>query len=171
MSVTPHSDLTATPSSADGAWSPQRGEQFWYMGGKVRVLLTGEDTGGTLTVLEFTDPAGFAPPMHLHEREAEVWSVLEGEVMVVVDGERHDLGEGQAVYSPANTAHSYLVRSPGSRLTATFVPAGIEHHFMENGSPITPGDDEPAPFDIDVVVASIIEYGVRLAGPPPTLEG
>ncbi len=160
----------AQSSPGQGAWSPQRGEAFWYLGGKVRVLLTGEDTGGTLSVLEFTDPVGHAPPMHLHEREAETWTVLEGKVMVVVDGARHEIGQGEAVYSPLGTVHSYLVRSPSARLIATYVPAGIERHFIENGAPITEGSEEPAPFDIDAVATSINGYGVRLAGPPPTLE-
>jgi hypothetical protein len=54
-------------------------------------------------------------------------------------------------------------------LAAVYLPSGLDEHFSDNGTLVVPGDDTPAPFDIEAVVASAATYGLLVAGPPPTL--
>lgn len=56
--------MSAPPGDGDG-WS-------WFLGGRVRVLVDAASTGGALSVVELDDPEGLAPPMHGHDREAEL---------------------------------------------------------------------------------------------------
>ncbi|MFD0634200.1 cupin domain-containing protein [Catenulispora yoronensis] len=99
-------------------------QPFWFLGGQSRVLIPGQATAGSLSVVEFTDGAGHAPPLHIHEDEEEVWIVLDGEVSFFVGDRRIELGPGDAAHGPRGVPHSYLVRSPTARLAAVFAPPG-----------------------------------------------
>ncbi|MFF4137981.1 cupin domain-containing protein [Streptomyces mirabilis] len=151
--------MTTIPSSA---------KPFWFLGGQTRVLVPSTATGGAVSVLEFTDSAGHAPPLHIHEDEEEVWIVLDGKVTFFVGDQKYDLEPGQVAYGPRGVAHSYLVRSDKARLAAVFAPGHVENWFTANGSPISSVDDAPAEFDIGAILASADGFHVRVAGPPPT---
>ncbi|MDP9824038.1 hypothetical protein [Nocardioides massiliensis] len=45
---------------------PDAGEALWFLGNLVILKATGAHTRGQLTVAEFVNPAGFAPPLHRH---------------------------------------------------------------------------------------------------------
>ncbi|BBH67872.1 hypothetical protein ACTI_45570 [Actinoplanes sp. OR16] len=143
-------------------------DRFWFLGGQARVLVPGKATGGSLSVMEFTDAAGHAPPLHVHDNEEEVWIVLDGRIRFFVGGETFDLEPGQVAYGPRGVAHSYLVRSETARLAAVFAPGDVEEWFTSNGSPVTDVDAVPAAFDIGAILASADAFRVRVAGPPPT---
>jgi quercetin dioxygenase-like cupin family protein len=147
-----------------------RSEPFWFLGGQSKVLVPGNATNGSISVMEFTDPSGHAPPMHVHEDEEEVWIVLDGKVTFFVGDQRFDLTPGQAAHGPRGVAHSYLVRSRTARLAAVFSPACVEDWFVANGSPISSIDEAPAAFDIGAVIASAEAFHLRVVGPPPTDE-
>ena len=151
--------MTAFPDSA---------QPFWFLGGQTRVLVPGTATGGALSVLEFTDSAGHAPPLHVHENEEEVWIVLDGKIRFFVGDQKFDLEPGQVAYGPRGVAHSYLVRSEKARLAAVFAPSHVEEWFTANGSPVAGVDDLPPAFDIGAILASAEAFHVRVAGPPPT---
>ncbi|GAA2025298.1 hypothetical protein GCM10009839_24160 [Catenulispora yoronensis] len=142
-------------------------QPFWFLGGQSRVLIPGQATAGSLSVVEFTDGAGHAPPLHIHEDEEEVWIVLDGEVSFFVGDRRIELGPGDAAHGPRGVPHSYLVRSPTARLAAVFAPARIEQWFVANGTPVGAPDEAPAGFDLDAIVASAQAFHLRVAGPPP----
>ena len=42
------------------------GDTLWFLGSLVTVKAAGEQTGDRLTVVEFVNPSGFAPPLHRH---------------------------------------------------------------------------------------------------------
>ncbi|GAA1993174.1 cupin domain-containing protein [Catenulispora subtropica] len=143
-------------------------EPFWFLGGRSRILVPGSTTNGALSVMEFLDTAGHAPPSHVHEDEDEVWIVLDGEVSFFVADKRLDLHAGQIAHGPRGVPHSYLVRSETARLAVAFAPSCIEEWFSANGTPATPLDEVPAAFDIGSIVASAEPFHLRVAGPPPT---
>ncbi|MET0422478.1 MAG: cupin domain-containing protein [Actinoplanes sp.] len=140
---------------------------FWFLGGQVRVLVPGQATGGALSVMEFTDAAGHAPPLHVHDDEDEVWIVLDGKVSFFVGDQKFDLEPGQVAHGPRGVAHSYLVRSDKARLAVAFAPGHVEEWFTGNGSPVSSVDQAPPAFDIATILASADDFHVRVAGPPP----
>ncbi|MEV4347672.1 cupin domain-containing protein [Actinoplanes sp. NPDC049596] len=146
------------------------GETFWFLGGKARILIPGSATQGTLTVMQFDDTVGHAPPLHVHGGEDEVWVLLDGEVSFFVGDQRHDLTAGQVALGPRGVPHSYLVRSPGSKLAVMFAPAGIENFFTKAGTAVLNADEAPAPFDLGTVLAAAAAVDLTVAGPPPTLD-
>ena len=54
------------------------GPASWSLGGLFETLVAGAETGGLLGASLVTQPAGTAPPMHVHTREAEAWYLLDG---------------------------------------------------------------------------------------------
>ena len=113
------------------------------------------DTDGRFCQLEFTDPCGNAPPVHIHHWEDETFYVLEGLVSVFIGDARIDALAGDFVFMPRDVPHTYLVRSERARALVTFAPAGVEQFFIEMGLPVSDPDRPPAPVvpDHDVVRA------------------
>jgi quercetin dioxygenase-like cupin family protein len=142
-------------------------DPFWFLGGRVRLLVPGASTGGALSVMEFNDTKGHVTPFHIHDGEDEVWIMLDGEISFFVGDKRYDLGAGAVAHGPRGVPHSYLVRSPRSRMAVAFGPSGIESWFASNGSPVSHVDDAPAAFDLGTIIASAEAYRLRVAGPPP----
>ncbi|MEU7860583.1 cupin domain-containing protein [Nonomuraea sp. NPDC049141] len=83
---------------------------FWFLGGRAQILVPGTATGGTLSVMEFTDPKGHAPPLHVHEAEDEIWIVLDGEITFFVGDDRYDLFDIEAILA---SAEAYRLRVAG----------------------------------------------------------
>ncbi len=65
---------------------PGEGRPIDLGGFQMSVKASGNDTGGTFSLLEANEPPGFGPPLHIHHDAAEAFYVLEGEYIVFVDG-------------------------------------------------------------------------------------
>jgi mannose-6-phosphate isomerase-like protein (cupin superfamily) len=67
------------------------------------------------------DIAGNAAPLHEHHHiQEEVWNVVEGELMITVDGEERRVGAGSAVVVPPNTPHSVRPTGPCKAVIADY---------------------------------------------------
>ena len=64
----------------------------------VRFLITGDDASGSVALFELTVPAAqrLAAPAHSHEHYEEMIYGVEGVLTWTVDGQRLDVGPGQA---------------------------------------------------------------------------
>ena len=76
------------------------GPATWALGGLFERLVAGAETGGLLGASLVTQPAGIAPPLHVHTREAEAWYLLEGTLTYQAGDERVDLEPGGFIYLP-----------------------------------------------------------------------
>jgi hypothetical protein len=70
------------------------GEALWFLGNLVTVKAGGTATLGRLTLVEFVNPARFAPPLHRHRDEDELFYVLSGTASFRCDGEELGAGPG-----------------------------------------------------------------------------
>jgi mannose-6-phosphate isomerase-like protein (cupin superfamily) len=100
--------------------------------GEVKILIKvpGEATGGAYTVFEEREPVD--TPLHVHEREDELFYVLEGEHVFQVGEEEHRAGPGDLVFAPRGIPHSQrrVVPRRGRTLVVTS-PGGLEGFFRE----------------------------------------
>jgi quercetin dioxygenase-like cupin family protein len=143
---------------------PEAGERFTIIGGSVRVLIDGESSGGRCCVFECPIPPGDGPPLHRHEREDELFYVVEGRFKFSVDG-REFVGErGSFACAPRGSIHAFrnVGRTPGL-LHVTCTPAGLETPFRavripESGPALTP----------EQIMAEFGKHGVTFHGPPLT---
>jgi mannose-6-phosphate isomerase-like protein (cupin superfamily) len=147
----------------------EEGEAMWFLGNLATIKATGSQTRGALTVVEFLNPAGFAPPVHRHLAEDEAFYVLSGYARFHCDGQSFDAGPGDFVLLPVARPHTFLV-GPDEPLRALQIttPAGFEHFVAEVGAP---ADErrlpDPGPVDPAALGHAAARHGVELLGPPP----
>ena len=107
---------------------PERDERLTFGGAEIRVKVAGETTGGAYSVLEEIDPLD--TPLHVHEREDELFIVTEGEHVYTVGDQEVEAGPGDAVFAPRGVPHAQrrVVPRTGRELVV-ISPAGLEDFF------------------------------------------
>jgi mannose-6-phosphate isomerase-like protein (cupin superfamily) len=145
------------------------GEALWFLGNLATIKTAGAHTRGALTVVEFLNPPGFAPPVHRHLAEDEAFYVLDGHVQFRCGETSFDAGPGDFVLLPVNRPHTFLV-GPDQPLRALQIttPAGFEDFAAEVGRPAAELRlPDPGPIDPVALGHAASRHAVELLGPPP----
>jgi mannose-6-phosphate isomerase-like protein (cupin superfamily) len=95
-------------------------------------------TGGALSVFETSVAAG--PPLHVHDREAECFYMLDGELSIRCGGRRPRHRGGQFCLPARRRPHRFWAAHRPARLLLSAVPGGVEDYFHEINT--APTDDE-----------------------------
>jgi quercetin dioxygenase-like cupin family protein len=66
--------------------------------------------------------SGAATQRHYHARSEEIYLIVEGGGELDVDGERQDVGPGDAIHIPAGAWHQLSAGADGARLLCCCVP-------------------------------------------------
>jgi mannose-6-phosphate isomerase-like protein (cupin superfamily) len=148
---------------------PDEGRALWFLDNLVTVKAGAEDTQGRVTVVEFLNPPGFAPPLHRHTREDEMFLVLDGSATFYCGDEQFTATEGDFVLLPAGLPHTFLVGSDGPLRTLQITtPAGFEAFAAAVGEPATERRlPEPRVVDPAALAHAAQSHGVEILGPPP----
>src|ERR1700729_120054 len=85
------------------------GDTLWFLGSLVTFKATGAETRGRLTGAEFVNPAGFAPPLHRHLEEDEMFYLLSGTAEFRSDDQSFQDGPGDFVLRPVAPPHTFIV--------------------------------------------------------------
>ena len=128
-----------------------------------------EMLGSSFSVFDTTIRDDQMTPLHVHEAD-EIVSVLEGEIVVHVQGRSRRLGPGASLTAPAGVPHAVAGHSSQARyLSATRTPSAERYaDFLRavaapDGAPVAPDDE-------DAVVGWLAEAsGITVLGPPGTL--
>jgi mannose-6-phosphate isomerase-like protein (cupin superfamily) len=146
------------------------GESIWFLGNLVTIKAGGAATGGRLTVAEFLNPPGFAPPLHRHYHEEEMFYVLSGTARFRCDGKEFAAGPGDFVFLPARLAHTFIVGPDDPlRVLQVTVPSGFESFAAEAGEPARERRlPDPGPFDPAKLAETASRHGIEIIAPPPT---
>lgn len=141
------------------------GEAIWWFGALAEIKATGADTGGLMTIVEVTEPAGAQAPLHVHHREDEAFWILEGDVTIEVGDRTFECHAGDYAFGPRDIPHRFTVGDAGCRMLFILTPAGLEGLIREQGEP-APSRTLPPPFEPDIQrIAAIAEaYGCELLG-------
>ena len=113
---------------------------FVYMGSLMTFLARGSETGGRFALMEYHTKPGNEPPPHVHEREHELYFVLEGAMRFYCGDKTLDIGIGDFVFLPQGKAHAFTCTSQVVR-TLIFVQAsgkdavGLDCYFLAMGEP------------------------------------
>ena len=114
------------------AVQPGQGKTLSVLGERITLKITGEDTGGGLSIVEIATPPQAGPPLHVHHREDEGLYVAEGMYEIRVGGRMIPAPPGTCVFLPREVPHTYTnVGYRTGRLLATITPAGFEGFFEE----------------------------------------
>jgi quercetin dioxygenase-like cupin family protein len=145
------------------------GERLWFYGGGVfTVKATAAETSGSLFMFEDTMAQGKTTPLHLHPEEEEAIYVLEGELLVHVDGTEHEVRAGGLFVAPRGVPHAFLVTSKIARVLAILSPGKAEAFYRGASEPATAETDASGPVDFDRLQQSAERNGgIEILGPPP----
>lgn len=127
------------------------------------------ETSGTLELAEIIQPPGVATPLHRHEREAEVFYILDGLVDYEAGGELYRLEAGSVMYLPRSVPHRFRVRGDEpARILAIISPGGLFDLYRRVGLTATtrtiPADPDPDEFARWGDIAPT--FGLEVLGPP-----
>jgi len=119
------------------------------VGDTYTILLAGADTAGRYTLIDMHVPPGGGPPPHRHDFE-EMFTVLDGEVLLTFRGQQSVARAGETVNVPANAPHAFINASGRpARLLCMCSPAGQEQFFLEVGQRVAARTETPAKLDED----------------------
>lgn len=141
--------------------TPGRGASVPIRRFGIIVQISGDDTGGSVAVMEHELAEGtLAMPMHRHSA-SEVLHVLSGTLTVQVDKSVHQIRTGSSVAIPPDRMHTFWVGpdEPGpARFLAFFSPAGMEKYY-EQVSKHVPRRGAP---EMEGVLAAGEQHGVEV---------
>ncbi|MDQ0465099.1 mannose-6-phosphate isomerase-like protein (cupin superfamily) [Caulobacter ginsengisoli] len=101
---------------------------------RARIIVSGEDTGGRYSLMEWTvapsDQTGFGA--HRHGTCEETFLIRSGRLEFLLGETVTTLGPGDFVRAPAGTRHGYRNSSGAPvEMLVGFVPAGMEGLFVK----------------------------------------
>lgn len=101
---------------------------------RARIIVSGEDTGGVYSLMEWTvapsDQEGFGP--HRHGTCEETFLIRSGQLEFLLGQTVTTLGPGDFVRAPAGVRHGYRNCSGAPvEMLVGFVPAGMERLFVK----------------------------------------
>jgi quercetin dioxygenase-like cupin family protein len=142
------------------------------VGDTYTILLTGADTAGRYTLIDMHVPPGGGPPPHRHDFE-EMFTVLDGEVLLTFRGQQSVARAGETVNVPANAPHAFTNASGApARLLCMCTPPGQEEFFLEVGQRVGTRTGPPAALDEAAQAAFVAkaqalapQYRTELLGP------
>jgi quercetin dioxygenase-like cupin family protein len=126
----------------------REGEQMWFAGGGTFTWkATAAETGGAFIMLEDRMDRGKTTPLHTHPNEDEAIYVLEGELLVDIEGEQHRVGPGGLFVAPRGVPHAFMVTSETAHVLSVQTPGTGEAFYRDAGEPIDSPADAARPAD------------------------
>jgi mannose-6-phosphate isomerase-like protein (cupin superfamily) len=172
MSLELEHTMTAITPVRPSVLQPKDGDAVWFLGNLVTFKATGAQTRGHVTVVEFVNPPRFAPPLHRHRDEDEMFYILSGSAEFHCDGEVMTAAPGDFVLLPVGLPHTFVVGSDEPLRTLQITsPSGFEHFAAAAGKPATQRRlPEPEPVDPAAFGHTAARFGIEILGPPPPAE-
>jgi quercetin dioxygenase-like cupin family protein len=165
--------LTAqsTRRRAPMALDPDEGEARWFNNDLLTFKATGSQTDGAYLLVEEVARRAKVTPLHTHPTEHEAFYILDGEVLLHLDGDEWAVTAGSFVSVPPGVPHAYLVTSEMARSLILVTPGtgAMEEFFRQAGEPAAERALPPTgPLDINRIrVAAERTGAVEILGPPP----
>jgi quercetin dioxygenase-like cupin family protein len=143
-------------------------EQRWFAGGGLhRWLVRERDVDGGFLMFEDTVDPGKCTPLHTHPGAEETFYLLEGTMVLHLDGVQHELRAGGVAVVPREVPHAFLAGPQGARMLCLHTPGGGEEFYRRASEPVVEGAP-PLPLDLDRIRESAVATGtMRIVGPPP----
>lgn len=140
-------------------------KQFEVFGEPVDVLINTEESGGSFAMITQISPPGGGPPPHFHEREDELFTVIEGEYEIFDGKDWHPLNQGETAFVLRNQTHTFRNRgATDGKLQAIVVPGNGFEKYLEEISVLSMPQDAARLFEISD------RYGIKFLPPAPPVE-
>ena len=145
------------------------GQQRWFYGGGVHTWkATAEETNGAFLLFEDRMDHGKATPLHTHPESDETMIVLDGEILMHMDGTDHRIGAGGLAMAPRGVPHAFKVLTETARLLCLHTPGCCQAFYWDASEPTA--SDHPGTQTVDfarVQASAKANGGIEILGPPP----
>jgi quercetin dioxygenase-like cupin family protein len=145
-------------------------------GQQIKFIQTSDDTGGELLEMEsLFQPHSTEPVHHYHPLQEELFTVVEGEISVRIDGQVIILKQNDALHIKKRQIHSMWNHSTlPAKVNWKVAPALDTEYFLENGVGIAnekKTNDQGMPGILQVaLLANRFSNVFRIAKPPYGLQ-
>lgn len=164
-------DTNTHPARTPAVIAPGAGTHLHFLNHLATVkVAAGAD--GAMSVVEFTAPRGFGPPLHRHRDEDELFVVLDGQVAFHAGGDRLVTDTAGVALLPRGLPHTFQVLSHTARFTCVTACRTGEPRFDQMVSRLgvpthEPRLPEPGYIDATYVADVCQAHGIEVVGPPP----
>jgi quercetin dioxygenase-like cupin family protein len=162
--------MSAVASPVSIVRAKEDGERRAFFGGGLHIWkATSEETGGAFLLFEDRLDHGKVTPLHIHPDSDETMIVLEGEILMHLDGVEHTVAAGGVAVAPRGVPHAFKVVGPdGTRLLCLHTPGCCQAFYWDASEPAHNGDETGGTVDMSRVQASAQKNGgIEILGPPP----
>jgi len=132
----------------------QPGEVLEILGNRLTFQVTGEQTGGAYSLVEYLAAPGYpGPAPHVHQTFDELFLVLEGAPTFMLEGQTVVGAPGSVVAVPRGKVHAF--GNPGAapaRFLCISTPAGFELYFKELAALVT---SQTGPLDMAALLPDL----------------
>jgi quercetin dioxygenase-like cupin family protein len=131
---------------------------------EIRFLLEAGQTGGNVTMFEFSVPAQARVPVaHSHDAFDETVYGLQGVMTWMLDGQEHRVGPGDVLFIPRGHVHGFTNAGGETVRQLSAITPGLlgPQYFHDIGAVVNAG----GPPDIAKVMDVMRKHGLRPAPP------
>ena len=155
------------PPQLSGALAPVvrslgEGETLDVLGVTVRVTVSSDESGGSISVFVTENAPRIGPPLHVHRNEDETFFVIDGEYRVRIGEELMTLTAGQSAFLPRGIPHTYANSGTTTgKLLVFATPGGFENFFRDVDALCRAGTASP-----ETLAPVGAKHGLEFVGPP-----
>lgn len=145
------------------------GDRRAFFGGGVQIWKAhADETNGAFHLFEHVITGSKATPLHVHPESDETMYVLEGEIVMQMDGDDHRVAAGGLAFAPRGVPHAFMTASDTVRMLCLHTPGVSEAFYLDASEPVDE-DANPGAVDFDRVRASAQKnpHDIEIIGPPP----
>ena len=147
----PRQSKPVRPGATEGfVLADDAGDAYWWLGSLTINKVGAAATQGRLSIVDHRVPAGYAPPLHIHHGQDEIFFILDGQFSILCGEQSWQAGPGSLVFLPRDVPHGFTVSGDGAGRTVIITaPGGFDEVIRELGEPasslVLPGPDAPVP--------------------------
>ena len=143
------------------------GERMWFLGGGTHTWKAlSEETDNSMLVFEDELARGKVTPMHFHADVDEALYIIEGEIVLNVEGQERVVGSGGFTFVPRGCAHAFAVTSEHARLLCIQTPGSGQAFYRNASQPATTSGIGPVDF-VRLREVAVETGATTIVGPPP----
>jgi quercetin dioxygenase-like cupin family protein len=133
-----------------------------WLGVTYRTILSAEESGRQISMVESVSPVGSGPPRHIHHAEDEVFVLLSGECEFWLEGATFNRGPGEAAFIPRGKEHTFrVIGDIPCRHLLILTPGGFEGFFADMAR-----GGYRIPEDMPAIEESAGRHNLTFTGPP-----
>jgi uncharacterized cupin superfamily protein len=139
--------------------TPDTGTGIHFEGMHIQVVISGKQTGGSFSVVEYQlAPATLGAPIHVHTHEDVYLYVLEGELVVLLDGKQSTIRSGQWIKILKGVSQAlWSLHDCAVRYFEVTNPAGAENIYQKMADMVASGK----PFEYEAMREMDQQFGLE----------